>query len=195
MKIILGSQSPRRREILNFFSIPFVQAPSPFNEDLVLFEGDPQKYAMTLSEKKAESLVGQFPNEIILTADTIVFFDGQVFNKPKHYEEAFQTISKLSGNTHKVYTSVTVRRGNTVHTAIEETKIVFNALTSEEIHKYLTSIAHQDKAGSYAIQNAGSIIVQRIEGCYYNVMGLPVNSVRRLLAKFGVDLWNYLKTF
>src|SRR3989304_3811281 len=83
MKIILGSQSPRRSEILSYFSIPFVQVPSSFDEDLVSFEGDPVKYAMTLSEKKAESLVGQFPQEIILTADTIVYFEDKIFKKPE----------------------------------------------------------------------------------------------------------------
>jgi len=193
MKIILGSQSPRRSEILSYFSIPFVQVPSSFDEDLVSFEGDPVKYAMTLSEKKAESLVGQFPQEIILTADTIVYFEDKIFNKPKSYEEAFQTVSMLSGKMHKVFTSATVRQGSVYHTEIEETRIFFNLLTSEQVHKYLSSTFHYDKAGSYAIQKTGSIIVQRIEGCYYNVMGLPINTVRRLLNKFGVDLWDYLK--
>jgi len=192
MRIILGSQSPRRSEILSYFSIPFFQVHSSFDEDLVHFEGDPVKYAMTLSEKKAESLVGQFPQEIILTADTIVYFENQIFNKPKNYEEAFRTIALLSGKMHRVFTSVTVRQGSVYHSGIEETKIFFNSLTHEEIHKYLSATSHLDKAGSYAIQKTGSIIVQRIEGCYYNVMGLPINTVRRLLNKFGVDLWNYL---
>jgi septum formation protein len=193
MKIILGSQSARRGEILGYFAIPFLQVHSPFDEETVPFTGDPLQYVQCISEKKAESLVDKFPEEILLTADTSVYYQGCVYNKPKDYEEAFQVLSLLSGNAHQVFTGVTVRKGSRVESGVEETKIVFNCLSPQEIRAYLSSISYLDKAGGYAIQQAGSLIVKRIEGCYYNVMGLPMNTVRQLLANFGVNIWNFLK--
>ena len=192
MQIILGSQSPRRREILSYFTIPFIQASPPFEEEAVPFQGDPEAYVCTLSNGKAESLADRFSDKVILTADTIVFQAGKVYNKPKSDEEAFQAISELVGRWHTVYTGVTVRQGSQTFCQAEATHVLFNALTPAQIRHYIANTEWADKAGGYAIQMAGGLIVRKIDGCYYNVMGLPINTVESLLKNFGIELWDYL---
>jgi septum formation protein len=195
MRIILGSQSPRRREILEFFAIPFLQISSGFDEDSVPFKGDPAQHAMLLSQKKSEALVSQFPTDLILTADSVVYCDGKLYNKPSDEHEAASFLQNFSGKWQSVMTGVTVRRGDEIYTASEETKLLLNTLTPQQIQKFHTHCYFLDKAGGYAIEKSGSLILSRIEGCYYNVMGLPVNTVQKLLLKLGVDLWQYLKSF
>jgi septum formation protein len=192
MRLILGSQSPRRKEILNYFALPFVQIPSAFDEDTVEFRGDPGKYAQELSVKKAQELARRFPEDAILTADTVVYLGGKIYNKPKDEHEAFSMLRTFSGNWQQVFTAVTVQKDKAVFSAYEETKILFHPLTDEQIHLYLRSSSFLDKAGGYAIQGTGSILVSRIDGCYYNVMGLPVTLVQQLLLKVGIDLWKHL---
>lgn len=192
MKLVLGSQSPRRKEILEFFSIPFIQASPPFDEEAVPFNGNPEEYVCTLSQGKGQSLLQQFPESVILTADTIVFREGKVYGKPKDKDEAFKNLSELAGQWHSVYTGVTVQTKNKVVSKAEITQVLFNDLTPEQIHQYLDQIKWADKAGGYAIQMSGGIIVQKIDGCYYNVKGLPINTVDQLLKHFGLALWNYL---
>jgi septum formation protein len=195
MRLILGSQSPRRKEILSFFAIPFVQIPSSFNEESIDFGGNPKQYGQELSIKKAQELAKTFPEDIILTADTIVYFEGNIYNKPKDEVEAHAMLKKLSGHWHQVFTAVTILKPRNLFSGIEETKILFHPLTDEQIHLYHQSCAFLDKAGAYAIQQAGSIPIARIDGCYYNVMGLPINTTKDLLLKAGIDLWKHLKPF
>jgi septum formation protein len=195
MKIILGSHSPRRREIMDFFSLPFLQVGSDFSEETVPFKGDPAVYATVLSQKKGEALASKYPQEIILTADTVVFHKGKVYNKPADEKEAFSFLAELCGNWHSVYTGVTVRRGSESYSSHEETRLLFNALTPQQIQKFHHHCYFLDKAGGYAIEKSGNLLVSRIEGCYYNVLGLPMNTVRTLLLKLGIDLWDYLKSF
>lgn len=193
--MILGSQSPRRKEILNFFSLPFTQIPSHFDEDQIQFQGDPASYAKELAESKARSLAMQYPEEVILCADTVVHLEGKIYNKPKDKAEALQFLSELSGKWHEVYTAVCVVKGATLQSEAERTNILFNQIGKFEIEQYLTHFAYSDKAGGYAIQQGGGIIVSKIEGCYYNAMGLPINTLRKLLLFFGIDLWEHLKIF
>ncbi len=194
MEIILGSGSPRREEILHFFSVPFTKIPSSFDEETIPFLGDPITYVRTLSQKKAESLSIDHPNRIILTADTIVFHAGIVYNKPKSFEEAVSFLQKLSGQWHSVFTSLSLFHNGMITTTNEETKILFHELTSDQIHNYLLHVDFLDKAGGYAIQKSGSLIVKKIEGCYYNVMGLPLTSLREILLNVGINLWQHLKS-
>ncbi len=195
MRIILGSQSPRRREILDFFSLPFVQVSSGFDEESIPFAGDPAQHAMLLSQKKAEALVAKYPDDVILTADSVVYCKGALYNKPADEHEAASFLQAFSGNWQSVITGVTVRQHGEVHTAFEETKLLINPLTAEQIKKFHTHCYFLDKAGGYAIEKSGNLLVSRIEGCYYNVMGLPINTVQKLLLKLRIDLWNYLKSF
>ncbi|MBP7075058.1 MAG: septum formation protein Maf [Rhabdochlamydiaceae bacterium] len=192
--IILGSQSPKRREILGHFSIPFMVVPSDFDEESIPFAGNPGQHALILSQKKNEVLRKQYPNEVILTADSVVYCDGKLYNKPANEEEAFSFLSAFSGKWQSVFTGVTVARGPIVYSDIEETKILVNTLTPEQIKKFHSSIFTLDKAGGYTIEKSGILIVSRLEGCYDNVLGLPINTTRKLLLKVGIDLWDFLKT-
>ena len=193
MEIILGSGSPRRSEILRFFSVPFIQISSSFDEDSVSFTGDPISYVQTLSRKKAETLAVDHPDHAILTADTTVFCEGVIYNKPKDLKEAVLFLKKLSGKWHSVFTSLSLFHKGKMETRCEETKILFHELTEDQIHHYLAHVNFLDKAGSYAIQQSGSLVVKKIDGCYYNVMGLPLTSLKELLLSVGVDLWKCMK--
>lgn len=194
MTLILGSQSPRRKEILSYFSLPFQQVTPNFDEESVPFDGDPVSYVKILSKGKADSLFPAFPDRIIITADTVVYREGKIYGKPQHDEEAFQFLKALAGQWHSVFTGVTVRQGQLEFQDVAETRVLFTPLTDKEIHIYYQSLPYADKAGGYMIQQAGGLIVQRIEGCFYNVMGLPLHSLRLLLLQLGIDLWDYLKS-
>ncbi len=195
MRIILGSQSPRRKEILSFFSCPFEQIPSHFDEETVLFSGDPAKYALELSQKKSDELAFRFREDIVITADTVVYFQGRIYNKPKDLQEAHKMLTELAGNWHYVYTAVAVQLGSVHLSDVEETRIRLHPMTSEQIHLYHSHCSPMDKAAGYAIQKSGSIIVDRMEGSYYNVMGFPIQTLCKLLKEVGIDLWKYLKPF
>lgn len=190
--LILGSQSPRRREILSYFSLPFEQVSSSYDEESVPFFGNPEAYVSAISKGKASALLPRFPNDIILTADTIVYKNGKVYGKPLSEAEAINSFSELAGAWHTVYTGVTVQRGGESYEQVEATRVLFNALNLEQIRHYISRIEWADKAGGYAIQMAGGLIVNRIEGCYYNVMGLPINTVHALLKRVGIELWDYI---
>jgi septum formation protein len=192
MKIILGSQSPRRKEILGYFSLPFTQVSPDFDEDSLVFKADPVNYVMALSKGKAESLVIQFPQSIILTADTIVYREGKIYGKPKNEKEAFAMLTELSGEWHTVYTGITLQKDKEAFSGFEATRVLFNDLNSKQISHYIAKNEWADKAGGYAIQSRGGLIVSKIDGCYYNVMGLPINTVERLLKHFGIELWDFL---
>lgn len=191
-QIILGSSSPRRGEILHFFSLPFLQIASHFDEESIPFTGDPEEYVKTLSLKKGEVLSVIYPESYILTADTVVYLDGKIFNKPKNKEEAIFFLEKLSGKWHVVYTAVALSIGSVQHVRVEKTSILFHELTKSHIDHYLNHVNFLDKAGGYAIQQGGSLIVKKIEGCYYNVMGLPLSALQELLNLVGIDLWEHM---
>jgi nucleoside triphosphate pyrophosphatase len=194
MRIILGSQSPKRREILGHFSIPFIVVPSAFDEESVEYVGNPGQHALLLSQKKNEVLRQQYPDEVILTADSVVYCDGKLYNKPRDEDEAFSFMSTFSGKWQSVFTGVTVSRGPLVYSDVEETKLLVNPLTADQIKKFHSAIFTLDKAGGYTIEKSGNLIVSRLEGCYDNVLGLPMNTTRKLLLKVGIDLWDFVKT-
>ena len=192
-KILLGSASSRRAEILRFFSIPFDQVSSPYDESQLSKKLSAKEYAYQAAVNKAKALHEKFPNEIILSADTVVSCKGKIFLKPKSENEAFEMLKVLSGSWHEVYSSVCVHTPTNIFADTELTKILFHSLSDEQIQTYHKNCYFHDKAGGYAIQRGGSIIVKRIEGCYYNIMGLPLNTMRKMLYKAGIDLWEYLK--
>lgn len=192
--LILGSQSPRRREILGYFDLPFEVHTPDFDERSIPFEGNPIAYVNTLAEGKAHSLAQQFTDLPILTADTIVYYSGQVYGKPHHEVQAREMLRELSGHWHSVYTGIAVYYQGQMHSRAEETKVLFHTLTEEQIALYQQKLHLYDKAGSYQLQMAGGLIVQKIEGCYYNGIGLPLNTTCQLLKEVAhIDLWSYLK--
>lgn len=192
-QIILGSQSPRRKEILDFFNLPFKQVSPGFDEEAILYKRDPIKYVSALASGKARGLMEKYPTNIIIAADTIVYRSGKVYNKPKDEHEAFKMLSELVGKWHSVFTAIAVVKDGHISTGWEETRVLFNPMTESEIRHYHKKIHWADKAGGYAIQMAGGLIVNKIDGCYYNVMGLPINTLHRLLKKIGVELWDYVE--
>jgi septum formation protein len=192
-RLILGSQSPRRKEILSYFSIPFEQVTPPFVEEAIPFLGDPVAYVEALSKGKAESLHHAYPKATIITADTVVYCEGKIYNKPTHLDEAYRFISELAGHWHSVFTGVTLSHQQHLYQKTEETRVLFNPMTRDEIHKYLAHVHWADKAGGYSIQTMGNLLLRKIDGCYTNVVGFPINAIKDLFLKIGIDLWNYLK--
>lgn len=195
MKIILGSTSPRRKEILNFFTLPFEQIGPDFDEKSLPFLDDPAAFVNALATGKAKSLSNKYPNRTILTADTIVYMDGQVLGKPENESEMIAMLQALSGRWHSVWTGVCIQCQKGSFCQAEETRVLCNKTTPDELHRYMRSHALFDKAGSYAIQKSGSILVNKIDGCYHNVCGLPINALTAMLKHANIDLWDYLQEF
>jgi septum formation protein len=192
-ELLLGSSSPRRQEILRYFSLPFRAVASGFDETQVPYEGRPAAYAEEVARRKAAALVLAHPEATILTADTVVALGSRLFLKPESHQEAKSMLSELSGKEHTVYTGVAVAQGEKLFSDVESTRVCFVELSPDEIDKYVNLLSPLDKSGGYAIQQGGGIIVKRIEGCYYNVMGLPLQTTRRLLGKAGIDLWDTIR--
>ena len=189
--IILASNSARRKEILSFFSIPFIQASPQCNEDSYSRNTSPDLFVEKLAQQKALSLKNQYPDTPILAADTIVYLNNKIYGKPHSHTEASLFLKELSGNTHYVYTGLAIQYKNKMESLSEKTAVTFHALTSKQIETYLNSIQYKDKAGAYAIQQTGGLIVKSIQGCYYNVMGLPLTTLQNLLIKStGIDRTN-----
>lgn len=191
--LILGSKSPRRAEIMRYFALPFEQISSDFDEESVPFTGDPILYVSAIAQGKAAALAMRFPESAILTADTTVFHAGKIYNKPRDNQEAYAMLRAFSGQWHSVYTAVSVRHGQLAYSACEESRVLFNELSDAQIHYYIDKLHVLDKAGGYSIHGAGGLMVRRLEGCYYNVLGLPINTAQELLQKIGIDLWHYLQ--
>jgi len=188
MDIILASGSPRRRELLENVGLRFRIARTDFDESAVTAPG-PAALVEALSQGKAAAAAKSVndPDALIIAADTVVALEDAILGKPKDELDAFRMLASLSGVRHQVYTGVTVRRGEQVLTEHEVTSVTFRPLTEEEIDQYIATGESMDKAGAYAVQGVGSLLVERIEGDYFNVMGLPVCRLGRMLKEFGVD--------
>ena len=188
MKIILASQSPRRKELLERMGIKDFETISP-NVDESAFHGlPPEELVRRLSAEKAAAVAGKVGEDaIVIAADTVVALEGAVLGKPADELEAFKMLSALSGVRHQVYTGVTVCRGGEKQTAHEVTDVTFRELSEREIEDYISTGEPMDKAGAYGIQGYGALLIQGISGDYYNVMGLPVCRLSGMLARFGVD--------
>lgn len=191
--LILGSASKRRKEIMDFFSLPYEQIPSSFDEEAIEFDGDPKQYVTILSRGKANDVKLHHKDRLIVTADTIVFFEGQVFNKPKTLEEANAFLKLFSGKIQHVYTGVTATLGDKMFTEVQKSSIHTRSLDEDQITKYRKAVPFHDKAGGFAVEGCSHLIVSKIDGCFYNILGLPPESLRKVLSHFGIDLWDYLK--
>ena len=188
MKIILASQSPRRKELLERMGIQDFETISP-NVDESAFHGlPPEELVRRLSAEPAAASDGTVGEDaIVIAADTVVALEGAVLGKPADELDAFKMLSALSGVRHQVYTGVTVCRGGEKQTAHEVTDVTFRELSEREIEDYISTGEPMDKAGAYGIQGYGALLIQGISGDYYNVMGLPVCRLSGMLARFGVD--------
>ena len=190
MQLILASQSPRRKELLGLFHIPFTIRVADIDETM-----DPAKApydeVARVSLLKAKAVEAN-AEDVVIAADTIVVCDGKTLGKPHSEEEAAGMLRLLSGRDHQVMTGMTVLRGNTHRSITEVTDIHFRALSENEIARYVASGEPMDKAGAYGIQGGACLFVQRLEGDYYNVMGLPVCRLAQVLRTFGVPVFGTL---
>lgn len=184
-KFILASNSPRRKELLAMIGLEFEVKPANIDENITDYF-DFSDYVMKLSKQKAEFIAEELQKTnsgekyIILAADTIVAINGQVLNKPLDYKEAFEMLSLLSNNTHEVYTGFCLINSETkkVVTDFEVTKVTFRELSNIEIDDYIQTGSPMDKAGAYGIQeDLGAVFVSKINGDYYNVVGLPLQKL------------------
>ncbi len=189
MNIILASNSPRRRELLERIGIREFHIVSPDVDESVEAGLSPADMVERLSRRKAQAVAGRVPaGSLVIAADTVVALDGAVLGKPRSEADAFAMLSALSGREHHVYTGVTVVRGDRALTEHEETAVAFRDVGPEEIRAYVATGEPMDKAGAYGIQGRGALLVSGIRGDYCNVMGLPVFRLGRMLGEFGVDL-------
>ena len=177
-KLILASQSPRRKELLQKLQIPFESISSNVDEQLA-DNLSPEDAVIELATRKASFIAEQYKEAIIIGADTIVVHNGNILGKPKDRMMAKETLESLSGNQHSVFTGVTVIYQGKHQSFYEKTDVTFWELTSKEIEKYLNSDEPYDKAGSYGIQGLGALFVKMINGDYYNVVGLPISRLNR----------------
>lgn len=188
-KFVLASKSPRRKDILKGIGVDFRVAVSDAEENIDK-SIEPSLYVQELAMIKAAA-VKKEKAEYIISADTIVYFNGKILGKPHTRNEAFEMIAALSGNTHRVYTGICVcqtKTGISV-TDYEMTEVTFSKLTQNEITKYIESGEPFDKAGGYGIQGKGALFVEKISGDYFNVVGLPAAKLNKLLKKeFNTEL-------
>ena len=185
-KLVLASNSPRRKELLSGLGFDYEVRTLPDIDESYPEELEGGNIPMFISQQKANAYRAMLqPNELIITADTIVWLNNKVLGKPHNRAEAIEMLQKLSGQTHEVFTGVTLTTTDKQRSFFAETKVSFCKLSEEEITYYVDTFKPFDKAGSYGVQEwIGYIGVERIEGSYFNVMGLPVQRLYQELKQF-----------
>ncbi|MDU1322481.1 MAG: Maf-like protein [Clostridium botulinum] len=191
--IILASASQRRQELLKRILGNFQIIVSDFDESSIPFKNNIPSYVMNLAEGKARSVSKKImdqDNNLIIGCDTIVAFNNRILGKPKDKKDAFEMLQALSGNEHKVYSGLAILdvKSNKIIKDFVCTKVKFSKLTSSQIEKYINTGDPMDKAGAYGIQGKAGVFVENINGCYYNVVGLPLNKLNSMLMEMGVNL-------
>ena len=187
MEIILASGSPRRRELLGLCCPDFRVEVSGADEH-VTEALSPEQLVARLAEKKASEVASRFPEATVIGSDTVVELDGEILGKPHSKEEAAEMLRALSGRSHRVLTGVTVMGPKGTETHCEETSVVFREMSQAEINWYVATGEPMDKAGAYGIQGYAAIFIEKIDGDYYNVMGLPVCQVGLMLRRAGIPV-------
>lgn len=186
-ELVLASASPRRAMLLDMIGRKARVRPADIDEQF-----DPHLTPVQIAEglalAKAAAVSAELPDSIVLGADTIVVLDGRVLGKPANEAEARSMLSELSGRVHTVVTGVAICRGSCRIVGHEQTLITFRTLTPAAIERYVATQEPMDKAGAYGIQGYGALLVSRIEGCYFNVVGLPLVRVAAMLREFDVEL-------
>ncbi|HHV32157.1 Maf family protein [Caproiciproducens sp. LBM24188] len=178
--LVLASTSPRRSELLKMAGYEFSVVPPEANENY-LRGTPPVQIVEQLSTRKAKLVAKDHPDDIVLAADTLVVLKGRILGKPKDEQEAKAMLKLLSGNVHQVYTGYCIISGGKMVTGHECTSVEFYTLKDSDIEAYLATGEPMDKAGAYGIQGRGALLVKRIDGDFYNVMGLPIGKINRLL--------------
>ncbi|MEN9507498.1 MAG: septum formation protein Maf [Gemmatimonadota bacterium] len=185
-RVILASQSPRRRELLTLVGIPHDVCPA--NVDETVWPGEaPVPHCERLARDKATVLARANPEALVIGSDTIVVVDGDILGKPTDPDDALQMLTRLNGREHTVHTAVAVARGDTVLAGVETVQVRFRSLSPSDWRAYIATGEPMDKAGAYGIQGYGATIVERIDGDYFAVMGLPLGRLVGLLREMGFD--------
>ena len=188
-KIVLASGSPRRQELLGRMGITDFTVRVPEVEESYPAGLSPEETVCYISREKSDAarlLCDE--NELIITADTMVFLDDKRLGKPKDEAQALEKLTALAGRRHTVCTGVTVRRGDVILTRAQSTDVYFRPATERELRAYIRTGEPMDKAGAYGVQGKGSLLVRRIDGDFFNVMGLPVEMLAEMLKTFEIDL-------
>jgi septum formation protein len=194
-KLILASRSPRRKQMLRALGVTFCVTESGFTE--IDHDGcPPWQHVQHNALGKARAVSARYKNALIIGADTVVVYQKRVLGKPKNMKEATNYLRLLQGKTHAVYTGLGIidTKEKTTITDFEKTMVTMRPLKDDEIRAYLSCINPLDKAGAYAIQGAGSIVVKKINGCYYNVVGFPLAKLEEMLLRFDITIFNFMKT-
>ena len=188
-RIVLASGSPRRQELLNRIGITDFDIRVPQTDEHYPAGLTPAQIVDYISREKADAAAKLCtPEEIVITADTMVFLDQQRLGKPRDEADALRMLTELSGRRHTVCTGVTVRQGQRSLTRAQSTDVYFRPASESELRAYIRGGEPMDKAGAYGVQGQGALLVERIDGDFFNVMGLPVLLLSRMLAEFGVTL-------
>jgi septum formation protein len=182
--IVLASGSPRRKQLLEMLRIPFRVIPPDVDEHVLAGE-QADAYVTRLSRVKAQAVVALAPGEVILAADTTVALRGRIFEKPTSPQNAVEMLEQLQGQTHKVLTAVAVAENGRLEQALDVTRVTFRRADRATLEEYVATGEPLDKAGAYAIQGLGAPLIERVEGDFFGVMGLPLRLALDLLAKFG----------
>ncbi len=182
--LILASQSPRRKELLETAGIPFTVRVADIDESVRTGEA-PNSYVRRLATSKAMAVTRE-PGDVILAADTTVVIAGQILGKPENADDAKRMLRLLSGESHEVLTGICIFSGSKLQIDAESTIVHVSKLSEAEIESYVSSGQPMDKAGAYGIQGLASKYIERVEGCYFNVVGLPISLVYRHLKAAGV---------
>lgn len=186
-RIVLASGSPRRQELLTRIGIRDFTVRVPQVEEWYPQGLTPPEIVSYISREKSQTVPSE-EDEIVITADTMVFLDDQRLGKPQDEADALRMLTALQGRRHTVCTGVTVRQGDRVLTESEATGVIFRPAEESELRAYIATGEPMDKAGSYGVQGKGALLVERLEGDFFNVMGLPVLRLSRMLAQFGIKL-------
>lgn len=193
MQLFLASQSPRRLEILVGLGLEVRTARSSFEEVIPPFHPDPEALARELALAKMEGVAPFQGDGLVVTADTLVFLEGVILGKPSDEADARRMLELLSGQEHSVVTAICLRKpaGGRSITVSALTQVVFDELEPPLLESYLAAGEWTDKAGAYGIQGLASVFTRGIQGCYFNVVGFPVNLFRKTLQQFGYDLGTF----
>ncbi len=189
-KILLASTSPRRASLLELLELDFEVVPQKVDEAYRAEEG-PEEYVQRLALEKAQAVMEQGYNGLILGADTVVVLDGKVIGKPRDKDDAFSMIKRLAGRIHMVYTGVALYEPKQDIEIVDcaQTMVKMSALKNHEAENYIKTREPLDKAGAYGIQGIGGSLIEEVKGCYFNVVGLPLSLLRRMLNGLGYDVF------
>lgn len=186
-KLILASGSPRRREFISYLGIDF-DVEIPDIDESPLKDESPSDLVLRLSKLKSDFISKKHTDAVVVAADTVVCFNGMILGKPSSRDDAFKMIKKLQGQTHTVYTGLTVQKGSVLKSKVISTDVTFDPMDDELIRNYVASGECDDKAGAYGIQGIASLFISEVKGSVSSVIGLPINEVVMFLRDFGIEI-------